>query len=83
MGRLLVLDVLPKDGHRGSAARRRKVGRRPQNTASLQPRMEVPELLPQHPARYPLQRRDERGHCDLRRVVNQQVDVVVLAVELY
>lgn len=45
--------------------------------------MEVPKLLPQHPRRYALERCDEIGQGHLGRVVEQQMDVIVFAVELH
>jgi hypothetical protein len=39
-------------------------------------------LLAQQPSGDAFERVDQRRECDLGRVVNQQVDVVVLAVEL-
>lgn len=57
---LLLLNVLAQDIQWSPAARRREVGRGPKHAPPLEPRMEVPELLPQQSARHALERCDER-----------------------
>ena len=45
--------------------------------------MEVPELLAQQPCRYALERADQIRQRNLRWEVNQQMNMVVLAIELH
>ena len=45
--------------------------------------MEVSKLFAQHPRRNPLERSDQIGQGHLGRVVQQQVNVIVFAVELH
>ena len=45
--------------------------------------MEVSKLFAKHPRRDPLERSDQIGQGHLGRVVQQQVNVIVFAVELY
>ena len=83
VGCLLFFDVLPQDVNRRTATARSKIRRRPQYAPTLQPRMEVPELLAQQPRRYTLERSNQIRQRHLRRVVDQKMHMIVLSVELY
>ncbi len=56
VGCLLFFDVLPQDINRRTTAARSKIRRRPQHAPTLQPRMEIPELLAQKSGRHTLER---------------------------
>jgi len=79
---LLLFDVLAHDVDGHTATGCREVARRPQHAPTLEPRMEVSKLLAKHPAGDALEAVHERGERDLGRVVDEQVNMIGLAIEL-
>lgn len=74
----LVLDVLPDDRQRRTPAACCEIARRPQ----VIPVCPYPVVLAKHPAGDPFECVHELGDRDLRRVLNQEVHVIVFAVAL-
>jgi hypothetical protein len=82
-GRALLLDRGPEYIEGCSTDRSDEVGRRPK-VASPQELPDQAGVIPsQHPSRDALERVDQPGELDGRRVLDQQVYVVVFAVELH
>lgn len=81
-GALLVVNVLADDRQRRSAARCGEVGRRPQVAAHRRPVHRTGVLGSQIPGRDTFQAVHQFRHCDLGRVVDEEVNVVGFAVEL-
>jgi hypothetical protein len=80
---LLLLNVLAQDVDRGTAARGSKVARRPKHAAAAQPRMEVSKLLAHQPTRDTFEAVHQRGKRNLWRVIDQEMDMILFAVELH
>ncbi len=83
MWRLLLFNVLADDFDGCAGAASGEVGRRPQRTAPQLLADARVVLFADHAAGDAFQAVHLRRDGDLRRIVHQQVDVVVLAVELH
>jgi len=81
-GSFLLLDVFLDDRQWCAAAGRREVRRGPQVTVHEVPADAAGELFPQVARRYALEPVDQRGDREFRGVADEQVNVVVFAVEL-
>src|SRR5512132_1082584 len=82
VGSALLLDVGPQDVQGSTSDRAGVVRPRPQPPGPPVVPGKVGELLPQPPGRDALQAVDEPGQCDGWGKVDQQVDVLGLAVQL-
>ncbi len=80
-GRPLLFDILANDADRRAAAGRGEVGRGPKNALPVSPRQFRPHL-PQTATRHPFEAVHQHRDRNLWRVVNQQVDVIILPVHL-
>ena len=76
-----MFDVLLDDRKRRSAAGGREVARAPEDALVVAPD-EIGELLPEQPRRDALEGIHEIGDRHMRRVLDQEMNVVVLAVHL-
>ena len=78
---LLLSDALPHSGDRSAAAGRGEAGRRPQGAFPVA-LLDVGTLLAQQATGHALEAVHAIGDGDLGRILDQQVNVIVLAVDL-
>lgn len=81
-GPALLLDVCLDDREWGSSTRSGEIGRGPEPAAHGCPVDLAGEVLPEPTGGHAFQRVDHGRHGDLRRVLDQEVDVVLFPVEL-
>ena len=77
----LLLNVVLENVDRCATATGSEVRRRPERAFPIASG-QVGSFLSQHSAGYTLERVDQIGYSDLRRILDQQVDVVVFSVHL-
>jgi len=77
----LLLNVVLENDDRCATATGSEVRRRPERAFPIASG-QVGSFLSQHSAGYTLERVDQIGYSDLRRILDQQVDVVVFSVHL-
>jgi len=78
---LLLFDILPDDGDRGAAAGSGEVARAPEDVLII-PGGDLRVATPQDPGGSALEAVHQGGDSDLGRVMDQEINMVVLAVHL-